>query len=445
MKGKVLVVEDEDTLREILGDFFRERGFDVELARTIRQGLRASGADVVVLDVRLPDGSGIDAIGRFKEAFGAEVVIITAYEKDAETAVRALRLGAFDYLVKPFKLEELLIVVERAAEKLRLHRECEKLKLAEGNFEGIVGVSAPMREVFEKVKRVAATDIPVLVVGESGTGKELVARTIHKMSGREGSFVAVNCAAIPAELLEAELFGYERGAFTGAASSKAGLIEEAHGGTLFLDEIGDMPLELQGKLLRFLEDGRIRRLGSTKERKVDVRVVSATNKDLSVLMEEGRFREDLYFRVAGFTIEIPPLRRRREDIPLLAEHFLGELGQETGRNYRLSSGALKALLLYDYPGNVRELKNILRQAALMSDGVIMFEHLPESVRAGAGGHVPDAGGVEGKNLEEAVAEFEKSLILQALEKAGGVKKRAAEILGISFRSLRYKLEKYGIK
>ncbi|NPA15599.1 MAG: sigma-54-dependent Fis family transcriptional regulator, partial [Deferribacteres bacterium] len=398
------------------------------------------------------DGNAIEELPRFKAKFKhAEIIMITAYEKDAESAVTALKRGAFDYLTKPFKLEDLSLLISKAAEKAHLKKEYESLKkkLKEKEFEGIVGISDEMQEVFEKIRRVAKTNIAVLITGESGTGKELVARTIHKLSNRPGKFVAINCAAIPSNLLESELFGYEKGAFTGAAKSKKGLLEEAHKGTIFLDEIGDMPLELQGKLLRFLEDGEVRRLGSGESKKVDVRVISATNKNLRELVDKGEFRADLFFRIASFNIEMPPLRLRKEDIPLLIKHALKEVEKETNMKYTISSGALKALLLYDYPGNVRELKNIIRQAALMSNGVIMFENLPEYVIQSTGNIIKGKEDkIEIKNgfdLEEAVAEYEKKLILKALEKTDGVKKKAAEILGISFRQLRYKLEKYGIK
>ncbi len=447
MSERILIVEDEKVLASALKEFFESEGYVVETATSVGDALSREGADVVVLDVRLPDASGIDAIPKFKSKFkDAEVIMMTAYEKDEKTAVRALRLGAFDYITKPFRFEELLLLVEKAIEKVRLKRECESLKkeAGEGFFGEMVGISDGMKEVFEKIKRVARTNITILVCGESGTGKELVARTIHRLSGRKGEFVAVNCAAIPKELMEAELFGYEKGAFTGASSSKMGLIEKANRGTLFLDEIGDMPLELQGKLLRFLEDRRVRRVGGRDEVEVDVRVVSATNKDLQRLVEEGGFRKDLYYRVSAFTIELPPLRRRKEDIPLLVKYILREIEREMGRQYVLSSGALKALLLYDYPGNVRELKNILQQAALMSDGVVMYEHLPAYVKEAISGPVGLEMGLGEASLDELVAEFEKSMILKALSAAGGSRKKAAEILKVSMRSLRYKLKKYGL-
>ena len=445
MKEKILIVEDEKTLREILTEFFEEKGFEVEGCETLKDALNAKNADVIILDVRLPDGNGIEAVPEIKRRFDpAEVIIITAYEREAKTAVKALKLGAFDYITKPFKLEDLLIFVNKALEKTRLKKNYEELKkrTKEIQLGDIIGISESMQEIFEKMKRVAKTNITVLITGESGTGKELVAQTIHRLSERSGKFVAVNCAAIPKELLESELFGYEKGAFTGATASKKGLIEEAHKGTLFLDEIGDMPLELQGKLLRFLEDHKVRRIGARQEKEVDVRIICATNKNLPELVEKGEFRKDLYFRISGFSIDIPPLKKRKEDIPILISHILKEIEKETKTRYQISSGALKALLIYDYPGNVRELKNILKQASLMSDGIIMYEHLPDYIKRAA--PVIKETSFD-KNLEELVADYEKELILQALEKAKGVKKKAAEILGISFRSLRYKLEKYGIK
>jgi two-component system response regulator PilR (NtrC family) len=440
MEGKILVIDDEAGIREVIRTFFESQGYKVKVASKYKDIDNAKDVGVVVCDVRLPDVDGIEIIPELKNRFkGAEIIMITAYEKDAGSAVKALKLGAFDYLTKPFKLDELFLMVEKALEKVRLREENKKLRLEvlkhKKGLGLLVGTSEPMLELYEKIEKVAPTDVSVLIVGESGAGKELTAKTIHTLSKREGKIIVVNCASIPENLLESELFGHEKGAFTGAAKVKKGLIEEADRGTLFLDEIGDMPLSLQSKLLRFLESGELRRIGSNLVKNIDVRVIAATNKDLKTLIEEKRFREDLFYRLSTFNIELPSLRCRKEDIPILARHILREISDNAKIDYSLSSGTLKALLLYDYPGNVRELSNILNQAAVMSNGTIVYENLPDYLREEK---------VRGKDLEEKSAAFEKNLILEALKTTGGAKIKTAEILGISLRSLRYKLKKYNL-
>jgi two-component system response regulator PilR (NtrC family) len=440
MEGKILVIDDEAGIREVIRTFFESQGYKVKVASKYKDIDNAKDVGVVVCDVRLPDVDGIEIIPELKNRFkGAEIIMITAYEKDAGSAVKALKLGAFDYLTKPFKLDELFLMVEKALKKVRLREENKKLRLEvlkhKKGLGLLVGTSEPMLELYEKIEKVAPTDVSVLIVGESGAGKELTAKTIHTLSKREGKIIVVNCASIPENLLESELFGHEKGAFTGAAKVKKGLIEEADRGTLFLDEIGDMPLSLQSKLLRFLESGELRRIGSNLVKNIDVRVIAATNKDLKTLIEEKRFREDLFYRLSTFNIELPSLRCRKEDIPILARHILREISDNAKIDYSLSSGTLKALLLYDYPGNVRELSNILNQAAVMSNGTIVYENLPDYLREEK---------VRGKDLEEKSAAFEKNLILEALKTTGGAKIKTAEILGISLRSLRYKLKKYNL-
>ncbi len=441
-KGKVLIVDDEKHILSVLESFLKQKGYQVFTAQKFRKIEEFKEIDIVLLDVRLPDANGIDSIEEVKERFPlSEIIIMTAYEKDAKAAVRALKSGAFDYLVKPFKLEDLEIAIEKALEKVSLKRENEQLRATlegiKSGFHGIVGQSDQMQTVYKQILKVAETGVPVLIEGESGTGKELCAQVIHKLSKREGKFVAINCAAIPENLLESELFGYKRGAFSGAISSKKGLLEGANGGTVFLDEIGDMPLELQSKMLRFLENFELRMLGDTSVKRVDVRIISATNRDLKELVREGRFRQDLFYRLSGFVIELPPLRNRKEDIPLLIKHILSTIEPE--KEYRISSGALKALLLYDFPGNVRELKNILTQAAIMSNGTITYEDLPEYMKSDK-----LSMGQEKGTLDERVENFEKTMILNALKETGGNRTKAAKLLGISFRSLRYKIKKYNL-
>jgi two-component system response regulator PilR (NtrC family) len=443
--GSILVVDDETNIRGVLKTFLENKGFEVFLAEKFKSVSKFKNIDIVLLDVRLPDANGIESIHLAKSMFPyAEVIIITAYEKDAQSAVKAMKMGAFDYLVKPFKLDELFLVISNAMEKVELKKENDELKteiksLKNGFYE-MVGLSSEMQTVYEQIKRVADSNIAVLVQGESGTGKELCAKTIHKLSKKEGKFVAINCAAIPENLLESELFGYERGAFSGAVTSKKGLLEEADMGSLFLDEIGDMPLELQAKMLRFLEDFELRRLGGNKTKQVNVRIIAATNKNLIDTVKDGGFREDLFYRLSGFVIKIPPLRRRKEDIPLLVKHILSNIEKRENKKYKMTSQALKALLLYDFPGNIRELNNIINQAAIMSDGVISYESLPNYLE------LKDfkCDGLECDNLDKMVENYEKKIIKDALTKTKGVKTKAAEMLGVSFRSLRYKVKKYNL-
>lgn len=440
MDKEILVIDDEAGIREVIKAFFESRGYRVKVAGKYKDIDNVEGAGVVVCDVRLPDADGIEIIPALRNRFkNAEIIMITAYEKDAVSAVKALKLGAFDYLTKPFKLDELFLMAEKALEGVRLREENKKLRMEilkhRKGLEFLVGTSEPMLKVYEKIEKVAPTDVNVLILGESGAGKELTAKTIHTLSKREGKIIVVNCASIPENLLESELFGHEKGAFTGAVRIKKGLIEEADRGTLFLDEIGDMPLSLQSKLLRFLESGELRRVGSNLVKNIDVRVIAATNKDLKKLIKDEKFREDLFYRLSTFNIELPPLRCRKEDIPILARHILREISDKTKIEYSLSSGALKALFLYDYPGNVRELSNILNQAAVMSNETIVYENLPDYLRESK---------IDGRGFEEKSALFEKNMILEALKTAGGAKIKTAEILGISLRSLRYKLKKYNL-
>ncbi len=445
-EGSILIIDDEKNIRNVLKTFLEKNGYEVCVTDKFKNISKFKNIDIILLDVRLPDANGIDSIQKVKYLFPyGEVIIITAYEKDAQSAVKAMKNGAFDYLVKPFKLDEMLLVINNAMEKVNLKKENEELKTTinsiKNGFCDMVGLSNEMQNVYEQIKRVASSNIAVLIEGESGTGKELCAKTIHKISKRIGKFIAINCAAIPDNLLESELFGYEKGAFSGAVSPKKGLLEEADKGSVFLDEIGDMPIELQAKMLRFLEDFELRRLGGNKTKKVDVRIIAATNKNLMEAVKEGKFREDLFYRLSGFIIKIPPLRKRKEDIPLLVKHILSEIEKREAKKYTITSQALKALLLYDFPGNVRELNNIINQAAIMSNGTISYETLPKHITESANGAFSS---IKSHNLDDLVGNYEKNLILEALKKTNGVKIKAAEYLGVSFRSLRYKIKKYNI-
>jgi DNA-binding NtrC family response regulator len=444
---RVLVVDDEPTQLEMMGGFLTKRGFDVVIASDGRAALerfRAEPADVIVTDQKMPEVSGLELL-RAARTIDPEVavIVVTAYGS-IEDAVTAMKQGASDYLTKPVNLDELLQRLERVGERRHLVRENRELReaLAERHrVEGIIGDSGVMQEVLSLVRRVAASDATVLIRGESGTGKELIAKAIHQASRRAaGPLVRVNCAALPEALLESELFGHERGAFTGATTARRGRFELGHGGSLLLDEIGDVPLHLQVKLLRVLQEREIERLGGSRSIPVDVRLLAATHRDLEALVASGRFREDLYYRINVVTITVPALRERRPDIPLLVERFVQRFAEKNGKVIRgLTREARDALLRYDYPGNVRELENLIERAVVLTrDDVIGPGDLPLGVKECE----PDEAG-DG-SLPAAVEALERRLIREALDRAGGIGTRAAESLGISERVLRYKLRKYGL-
>ncbi len=445
---RVLVVDDEPAQRELVSGFLRRHGFDVTAAADGAAALarfRDTPVDLILTDQKMPGLSGLELLEAAR-AIDPEVAVIvmTAYGS-VDSAVSAMKGGAVDYLAKPLNLDELLHRVGRVRERQALLTENRELREAlreRQHLDGIVGESGAMQEVFSLVRRVAASDATVLIRGESGTGKELIARAIHEASARAaGPLVTVNCAALPETLLESELFGHEKGAFTGAHVARRGRFEAAHGGSLFLDEIGDLPLHLQVKLLRVLQAREIERLGSTRPIAVDVRLLAATHRDLEAEVRAGRFREDLYYRLNVVTIVVPPLRDRRADIPLLLDHFLARFARDNGKTIRgLTREARDALLRYDYPGNVRELENLVERAVVLTrDDVVGLADLPFGARDG------DAdGGAAAGTLTAATEALERRLIREALAGAGGVQTRAAEALGISERVLRYKLRKYGL-
>jgi two-component system NtrC family response regulator len=447
---RIVVVDDEPAQRELIGGFLRKQGHEVFLAGNGLDALalvRERQVDLVLSDCRMPAMSGPE-LGLGIKAENPEIPLIlrTAYGT-VETAGQAMKDGAADYLTKPLDLEELLVRLARVAERTRLKSEVRELqrRLVERHrLEGIIGESGRMQEVLALVTRIAPSDATVLVRGESGTGKELVARAIHFNSLRaNGPLVTLNCAALPEQLLESELFGHEKGAFTGAVAQRKGRFETADEGSIFLDEIGDLSPALQVKLLRVLQERQFERLGSSRTLTVDVRVIAATNKDLESAMRAGTFREDLYYRLNVVTIQIPPLRDRREDIPLLLDHFLRKFAEKNRRNVTgLTAAARDALLKYEYPGNVRELENIAERAVLLCRGqVIDLEDLPATVRPGqrsAADPLP-------KDLPGVLAEIERQAIQSALERTGGIQTQAAEALGISERVLRYKMKKYGLE
>ncbi len=456
--GQILVVDDEQSMREFLAICLRRTGHSVVVATSGEQAateLRAKPFDVVVSDLRMPgelDGLGLlDAIKSGKLGpLDCEVILVTAFAS-ADTALAAMKRGAYDYLTKPFHVDEINAVIGRALEKRALIRENLELKdrvAGRVRLAQLLGKSKAMQSVFELIGKIHSTKTNVLITGESGTGKELVARALHTEGNRANKpFVAVNCGAIPEELMESELFGHKKGAFTGAIADKRGLFQEADGGTLFLDEIGELSLSLQVKLLRALQERKVKAVGDNEEIAIDVRVIAATNRDLEAEVARNAFRADLYYRLNVVEIRLPPLRQRREDIPLLAEHFLRKFGDEHGRSSKLTMEALRRLESYDFPGNVRELENVSERAgALTSSALIGMADLPEvKTTRPLTPEAPASFPAEGVDLERLLGDFERSWVTRALEHTGGVRKKAAALLGISFRSLRYRLVKLGIE
>jgi two-component system nitrogen regulation response regulator GlnG len=470
MSARILIADDEESLRWVLAKGLRGAGYDVTAVADGESALRAFEAepfDLVFLDVRMPGLDGLTVLERLRASRAdAPVVVMTAHGS-MDTAIKAMQRGAYDYLTKPFDLDEVLLLTERALAAARLSQEVARLRsgLREvREFSALIGRHPRMQEVYKTIGRIAGTDVTVLLRGESGTGKELVARAIHHYSRRSGRpFVAVSCAAIPGPLLESEMFGHERGAFTDARERRLGKFELAHGGTLYLDEIGDMPVDLQTKLLRALQERTIERVGGHEPIAVDVRVLAATNRDLEALMKEGRFREDLYYRLNVVTIHLPPLRERRRDIPLLVEHFLAKHAEELGER-GVAPEALDRLVAYDWPGNVRELENVIQRAMVMAaGGVILPEHLPIGPVSPAAAAVAMDASLEevierrlmecvrglrerrAANLYDLVVGLvEKPLLRAVLRETGGNQVRAAQILGINRNTLRKKLTEHGI-
>jgi two-component system, NtrC family, response regulator PilR len=488
-KVRILIVDDEPSMREMLRIVLRRDGYDVQLADSGREAitqLRQNNFDLLLSDIKMPDVSGVDVLRVAKE-INRDVVafMMTAYASTS-TAVEAMRLGAVDYFTKPFSMDELRLKIRQHLESHRLKQENVLLKKAlktRYEFSNIIGRSEPMLEVFRMVETIAKTTSTVLITGESGTGKDLVARAIHYNSlRRERPFVALNCGGVPETLLESELFGHMRGAFTGADANKKGLIEVAEGGTVFLDEIGEMTTTMQIKLLRVLQDRRFRRLGGTEEVQADIRVIAATNQDLEKAVASGRFREDLFYRINVIRMHLAPLRERKDDIPLLAEHFLSKYAEQMKKPVRsVAQASLPLLQMYGWPGNVRELENVIERAvALEQTPAILPDSLPPQVRTPAatmkadadpgsrpstaserpellegripesGARLPDPGLMlpdlgEGFDLEARGEDFYRHYIALALERAGGVQVKAAEMLGMSFRSFRYYAKKFNIR
>ncbi|HEX6160985.1 MAG TPA: sigma-54 dependent transcriptional regulator [Thermoanaerobaculia bacterium] len=449
----LLIVDDEASLRDFLSIVFEGEGWAVETAASIgeaRTAITRNEPDVVLCDLMLPDGSGIDLIREVKAQSPSIIFIMITAHTSTRSAVEALKAGAMDYIAKPFDIEELAVLVRKAVERKELEDENLHLRTAleeRFTFANIIGKSAKMQEIFGIVQRIARTMSTVLVSGESGTGKELIARAIHYNSNRRGKFVSINCGALPETLLESELFGHERGAFTGAIREKRGLFQEADRGTIFLDEIGETTTAMQIKLLRVLQERTVRRVGANSEMPVDVRVIAATNRDLAESIREGTFREDLFYRINVIPIALPPLRHRIEDIPLLVDHFIEKFCARMGvPRKRISSDAMRAIEKYSWPGNVRELENVVeRMIALEDSDVLTTRSLPETVLLG--GRIPDATfqlPPEGLSLEEHLEAITKIFMLKALERCNGVQTQAAELLRMSFRSFRYYAKKYDL-
>jgi two-component system response regulator PilR (NtrC family) len=455
-KGTILVVDDEEIMREIMETLLSREGYEVRLAASGEEGLelaRALPFDAALVDIMMPGLDGIatlDELKRIDEDLA--VVIITAYAS-VESAISAMKSGAFDYITKPFKNEEVLVVIRNAMERRRLVHENRNLRqnIQERyhKFANIIGKSPKMRQVFDLIIQAAPSRSTILIQGESGTGKELVARAIHANSSRsERSFVTVNSGNLPPDLLESTLFGHVKGAFTGAVYPKKGLFDLADKGSIFFDEIGNVPIETQAKLLRVIQERDFMRLGGMETIKVDVRIIAATNVDLRHMMEEGRFREDLFYRLHVISIHLPPLRERKDDIPLLVQHFLGKYGEENRKNgLELTPEALDLLTDYDWPGNVRELENVIERAVVLTAGSrVGIELIPEHVRKAPNFAMPQFNlPPEGISFKDVITDFEKRLIESTLEAAGGVQKRAAELLHIKPTTLNEMIKRYDIR
>jgi two-component system response regulator PilR (NtrC family) len=456
IKDKILVADDEQSMREFLDIMLKKEGYRVSLASNGEEVVKLVENDLfdlVLLDIRMPKLDGISALKKIKaNSPETTVIMITAYAS-ADTAIRAMKEGAYDYITKPFKVEEIKLIIKNALEKKNLQKENILLKQVvrdRYHFGNIIGQSSRMMALYDLLEKVSPTKTNILISGESGTGKELVAKAIHYNSPRkEKPFVTLNCGAIPEPLIESELFGHMKGAFTDAIATKKGLFEVADEGTIFLDEISELPLLMQVKLLRVLQDKEFKRVGGTEDIRVDVRIMSATNKDLEEAVKGKGFREDLYYRLNVIQIKLPPLRDRKEDIQILASHFLKKYSEELNKNIlKISPEALQILLDYEYPGNVRELQNIIERAvALEGSQELTAHHLssylngqPLQKKGPIDIEIPN----EGIDLEKMVEDLERTLLVKALDRTKGIKKKAAELLHINFRSMRYRLEKYGL-
>lgn len=452
VEPRILLVDDEPALRQTLNILLKRAGYEVTTCAGPRDAMDAlastpSPYPLVLTDLSMPDGSGLDVLSAAKSRSAATQVILITAHSTVENAVSAMSGGAYDFVTKPFDNAELLALVQKAFEKHALQAENAVLRAQVATGKGqIIGKSAAMSNTLNLVGRIAPAKTSVLITGESGTGKERIARRIHELSDRsEGPFLVVNCGALPENLMESELFGHEKGAFTGAVEKTLGVFREANGGTVLLDEVGELPLALQVKLLRVLQEKSVRPVGAPKELLVDVRVLAATNRDIEEDVRAGKFRQDLYYRINVIRVELPPLRERRDDIPGLAEAFIRRFSAEMGKELRgFTPDAFRALMNHDFPGNVRELENVLERAATLAGSpIIGLGDFPPELSGLAGGTTPHLLELpeDGCRLDEVLNEVERRLVIAALERTGGVRTQAAKLLGISFRSLRYRLEK----
>lgn len=449
---RVLIIDDDAGLRHTLLLLLQDEGYRVFTAENGEAGLRVAGAEkpgLILCDIRMPRLDGFGFLDRYVKAEGTGLVVMMTAYGERETAVEAMQRGAYDYISKPFDSDEILLTLRKAEEREQLRREVRRLQKEVGEIEGgreIVAHSAAMREVMQLAARVAPYPTTVLITGESGTGKEAIARVVHQASlRRDGRFVPVNCGAIPENLLESELFGHEKGAFTGADRARDGLFAEADGGTLFLDEIGELPMALQVKLLRALQERKVRPVGSASEREIDVRVLAATARDLIGMVQAGEFREDLFYRINVLHLHLPSLRARAEDVPLLAEHFGRRHAVRLGLNAEPFPPALMPILAaYPWPGNVRELENVIERALVLSGGSPAEEHLPAHVRSGT--HLLPLGDDDGDlSVKRRLPALERELISRALAQCGGNRTRAAELLDLSVKALSYKIKDYSLE
>lgn len=457
MKSRILVVDDEESIREFLEIMLKKEGYEVT---TAEDGARAKDIlskksfDMIISDLQMPNMTGIELLKHVKESYPETVFMLITAFGTTETAVEAMKMGAYDYVTKPFKIDEVRMNVANALRAQNLEVEVRSLKkelVREYSFQNMVGNSQAMHSIFDLIKRVSQAPTNILVTGESGTGKEVIAKAIHYNGPlKDRPFVTINCGAIPENLMESEMFGHKKGSFTGAITDKAGLFEVANGGTLFLDEVGELPLSIQVKLLRAIQERIIRRVGATDDMKVDVRIIAATNRNLEDMVAKGTFRQDLFYRLNVINIKSPALRDRAEDIPLLAQHFLKKYNERLGKNISsISTEAMDILKKYNYPGNVRELENMIeRTVALEAGSTILPESLPPMVNTPTGRKMASSQEIEigddGLDLDKVIGQIEKEILVKAIHAAGGIKKKAAKLLKISFRSMRYRIEKYNL-
>lgn len=457
MKSRILVVDDEESIREFLEIMLKKEGYEVNLAEDGAQAkdmLTKRSFDMVISDLQMPNMNGLELLKYVKDSNPDTVFMMITAFGTTETAVEAMKIGAYDYITKPFKIDEVRLNINNALRSRNLEVENRSLKkelVKEYSFQNVIGNSPIMHQIYDLIKRVSQAPTNILITGESGTGKEVVAKAIHYNGPlKDRPFITINCGAIPENLMESEMFGHKKGSFTGAVVDKAGLFEVADGGTLFLDEVGELPITIQVKLLRAIQERVIRRVGATEDMKVDVRIIAATNRNLEEMVQKGGFRQDLFYRLNVINIKTPPLRERKEDIPILAQHFLKKYNDKLTKNISgISVDAMEILKKYDYPGNVRELENMIeRTVALEAGSTILPESLPPMVNTTSGRKMASSHEIEvteeGVDLDKVMGQIEKELLIKAIHTAGGVKKRAAKLLNITFRSMRYRVEKYNL-